>query len=70
MDPRVRIRWEYLRIRIIAKKSSLSVLRILIRISMDLHHFGNLDPPPRQIKIRIRINLQMTSQYGKRKVPI
>ncbi len=41
-----------------------------IRIRMDPHNFGNLDPhpdpPPHQIKIRIRINLQMTSQYGKR----
>jgi hypothetical protein len=47
-----------------------------IRIRMDLHHFGSLDPHPHQIKIwirikviswirnwiRIRIYLQMTSQ--------
>jgi hypothetical protein len=29
----------------------------------DPHHFGNLDPHPLQIKIQIRISLQMSSQY-------
>ena len=36
---------------------------LCIRICMDPHHIGNLDPDPRQIIIwiRIRINLQVTS---------
>jgi hypothetical protein len=32
-----------------------SVLRI--RIRKDMHHFGNLDPQPHQIKIRTRIKI-------------
>jgi hypothetical protein len=31
---------------------------IRIRICMDPHHFGNLDPHPDQIKIRIRSRIK------------
>jgi hypothetical protein len=40
----------------------IRIYQCWIRIRMDPYYFGNLDPHSHQIKIRIRINMQVISQ--------
>jgi hypothetical protein len=48
----------------IIENSVVILISIRIRICLDLHHFGhfgNLDPQLHQIKIRIRIRIEVIS---------